>query len=129
MSPLQERSIELAVLMELRLAFGPGTRLWALRSREELCYDWLQFKANQANASFRDFALRLYAHEKAHATACSSLRDIRRRIAVVLRAYRIKRRSRMIASQLPTPARLRIEPGSARVANRTHHRSVSDQKR
>src|SRR3954469_17919713 len=28
---------ELAVLMELRLAFGPGTRLWANRSREELC--------------------------------------------------------------------------------------------
>jgi len=38
---------ELSLLMELRLAFGPGTRLWAYRSREDLCYDWLHFKGEE----------------------------------------------------------------------------------
>ena len=47
---------ELAVLMELRLAFGPGTRLWAHRSREDLCYDWLGFQGRQIDANLRDFA-------------------------------------------------------------------------
>ena len=64
-----ERFNELAVLMELRLAFGPGTRLWSLRSREEICYDWLHFKARQLNASFRDFALGLYSAEKTQSPA------------------------------------------------------------
>jgi hypothetical protein len=127
MSPAQEPLIELSVLMELRLAFGPGTRVWANTSREELCYDWLQFKANQANASFRDFALRLYAHERENAAGCRSLREIRRRIAVVLRAYRIKKRSRILPTAAST--RLRAEPGSARVACRSHRQWVPDSKR
>jgi hypothetical protein len=101
MSSSLDRSIELSALMDLRLAFGPGTRLWALRSREELCYDWLYFKGNHPSASFRDFALRLYAHEKEHALESMSMREIRRRIAVVFRAYRIRKRSgtrRLVAS-------------------------------
>ena len=95
---------ELAVLMELRLAFGPGTRLWSLRSREEICYDWLRFKARQGSASFRDFALGLYSAEKTHSLPCVSLHEIRRRVASVLRAYRIKKRasvSRAAPSQPP----------------------------
>ena len=55
-----DKSYELSLLMELRLAFGPGTRLWANRSLEELCYDWLRFKERKANACFREFALGLY---------------------------------------------------------------------
>ncbi|MGC8644455.1 MAG: hypothetical protein ACP5XB_31715, partial [Isosphaeraceae bacterium] len=94
MSSPQERSLELFALMDLRMAFGPGTRLWALRSREELCYDWLYFKANQPGASFREFALRLYAHEKANALESMSILEIRRRIAIVFRAYHITKRRR-----------------------------------
>ena len=75
MSSRQKKLNELSVLMELRLAFGPGTRLWAHRSREELCYDWLQFKARQADANFRDFALRLYAYEKEHSSSRETERD------------------------------------------------------
>jgi hypothetical protein len=97
-------SFELVALMDLRLAFGPGTRLWSLRSREELCYDWLHFKANHLNASFREFALRLYAHEKANALESMSMRQVRRRIAIVLRAYGIRKRVRPVP-QLPLQTR------------------------
>jgi len=69
---------ELSILMELRLAFGPGTRLWAYRSREELCYDWLHFKARRADASFKEFALVLYAQEREYGLHCASLSAIRR---------------------------------------------------
>ena len=67
---------ELSLLMELRLAFGPGTRLWAYRSREDLCYDWLHFKERRANACFREFALGLYIQEKEQALHCASLNAI-----------------------------------------------------
>ena len=92
MSTPHERPSELSVLMDLRLAFGPGTRLWALRSREELCYDWLHFKRRQPHADFRAFALTLYGYEKAHSAPVACLRAIRRRIASVLRSYQIGRR-------------------------------------
>ena len=67
---------ELSLLMELPLAFGPGTRLWAYRSREDLCYDWLHFKERRANACFREFALGLYIQEKEQALHCASLSAI-----------------------------------------------------
>ncbi len=104
MSSSQERLNELAVLMELRLAFGPGTRLWSLTSREEICYDWLHFKGRQRNASFRDFALRLYYAEKTQSLPRVSLYEIRRRVALVLKAYRIKRRAG-VSLAAPTPPR------------------------
>ena len=86
MSSPQERPNELAVLMELRMAFGPGTRLWSLTSREEICYDWLHFKARRLNASFRDFALWLYRAEKSHSPSDTSLYELRRRVAIALPA-------------------------------------------
>src|SRR5262249_20112115 len=82
---------ELAVLMELRLAFGPGTRLWAYCSREDLCYEWLYFKARQTTGGLRDFAKSLIARESTELADPKSLCDIRKRVAVVLKAYRIKR--------------------------------------
>jgi hypothetical protein len=82
--------------MELRLAFGPGTRLWAYRSREELCYDWLHFKARRADASFKEFALVLYAQEKEYGLHCASLSAIRRGVAMVLKAHRVHKRSRAL---------------------------------
>jgi hypothetical protein len=82
---------ELAVLMELRLAFGPGTRLWAHRSREDLCYDWLEFKARRIDASLRDFASLLFCVEKTSGIDPSVICRIRRSLVVVLRAHRIKR--------------------------------------
>jgi hypothetical protein len=94
MPSTHERLSELSILMHLRLAFGPGTRLWALRSREEFCYDWLQFKTSQLDADFRAFALILYAREKAHSAPVEGLRAIRRRIASVLRSYHIGRAAR-----------------------------------
>jgi len=103
MSSRQKKLNELSVLMELRLAFGPGTRLWAHRSREELCYDWLQFKARQADANFRDFALRLYAYEKEHSLHRARLSEIRKRVAIVLKAHRIKKRSPMLPVGSPRP--------------------------
>jgi len=103
----QGRLNELAILMELRLAFGPGTRLWSLRSREDICYDWLHFKARQLNASFRDFALSLYSVEKTQSLPLTSLYEIRRRVAIVLKAYCIKKRSDdSPAATLPPPARV-----------------------
>ena len=99
----QEGLNELAVLMELRLAFGPGTRLWSHRSREEICYDWLHFKARRLNASFRDFALGLYSAEKTQSLPGGRLYEIRRRVAIVLKVYRIKKRSSI--AQVPlTPS-------------------------
>ena len=94
---------ELAVLMELRLAFGPGTRLWTHRSREEICYDWLHFKARKLDASFRDFAIRLYLAEKRQSLPGVSLHEIRRRVAIVLKAYRIKKRAAIARVPTPTP--------------------------
>jgi hypothetical protein len=82
---------ELAVLMELRLAFGPGTRLWANRSREDLCYEWLYFKGHQTTGSLRDFAKSLIARENTELSDPRSLCDIRKRVAAVLKAYHIKR--------------------------------------
>ena len=87
---------ELSLLMELRLAFGPGTRLWAHRSREDLCYDWLHFKERRADACFREFALGLYIHEKEQAFHCASLSAIRRRVGAILKAYRVKKRHRIV---------------------------------
>jgi len=98
----QEGLNELAVLMELRLAFGPGTRLWSHKSREEICYDWLHFKARQLDASFRDFALGLYLAEKTQSLPGGSLHEIRRRVAIVLKAYRIKKRADI--AQVPSPS-------------------------
>jgi hypothetical protein len=122
MSSPQERSFELCALMDLRLAFGPGTRLWALRSREELCYDWLYFKGSQADASFRDFALRLYAHEKENALDSMSMREIGRRIAAVFRAYRIKKGRRPRSLVPPQP---RLERGQTKAINGIHRPLVS----
>jgi hypothetical protein len=96
MSSLHENSNELSLLMELRLAFGPGTRLWAYRSREDLCYDWLRFKARRANASFREFALALYNQEKEQALHGANLCAIRRRVITILKAYRVKKRYRNV---------------------------------
>ncbi len=93
-----EKSNELSLLMELRLAFGPGTRLWAYRSREELCYDWLRFKERKTNASFREFALSLYMQERQHATQCPNLSAILRRVASILKAYQVKKDYRMAPS-------------------------------
>jgi hypothetical protein len=99
----QEGLNELAVLMELRLAFGPGTRLWSHRSREEICYDWLHFKARKVDACFRDFALRLYLAEKRQSLPGVSLHEIRRRVANVLKAYRIKKRAAIARVPTTTP--------------------------
>lgn len=117
----RERSFELSALMDLRMAFGPGTRLWALRSREELCYDWLYFKANQPNASFREFALRLYIHEKSNALESMSTREIRRRIAIVFRAYRIRRRRRLPPC---SSVKNRLQPAQAKAINGNHWSAV-----
>jgi hypothetical protein len=91
MSSPREHSSELSLLMELRLAFGPGTRLWTYRSREDLCYDWLYFKAKRAHASFREFALALYIQEKEQGLPCANLSAIRRRVSAILKAYRVKK--------------------------------------
>lgn len=117
MSSIQGKSLELPILMDLRLAFGPGTRLWALRSREELCYDWLSFKASVPDASIREFALRLYAHEKANARETQCILEIRRRIAIVVRTYRIRRRQR---SGLHVSAQSRTNSQPAKSSNQAH---------
>src|SRR4051794_35560788 len=83
-------SNELAVLMELRLAFGPGTRLWANSSREDLCYEWLYFKGRQSAANLRDFAKSLLAREYAGFAKARSVCEVRRRVAMVLKAHHIK---------------------------------------
>jgi len=93
-----EKSNELSLLMELRLAFGPGTRLWAHRSREDLCYDWLHFKERSTDASFRDFALHLYNREKEQALHSASSHAVRRRVAAILKAYRVGKRRRTAPS-------------------------------
>src|SRR5262245_1198668 len=100
----QEGLNELAVLMDLRLAFGPGTRLWSQRSREEICYDWLRFKAQRLEASFRDFALVLYYAEKKQSPPVASLREIRKRVAIVLRALRERNRVSILSSASTPPA-------------------------
>jgi len=100
---------ELSLLMELRLAFGPGTRLWAYRSREDLCYDWLHFKERRANASFREFALGLYIQEKEQALHCASSRAIRRRVVAILKAYRVEKRHRIVPA-VAGPPRLKGGP-------------------
>ncbi len=94
---------ELAVLMELRLAFGPGTRLWAHRSREDLCYDWLGFKARRVDANLRDFASLLFCLEKKGGFDPRVICRIRRSLVVVLRAHRIKR-SRATPAKASHPA-------------------------
>lgn len=94
---------ELSLLMELRLAFGPGTRLWAYRSREDLCYDWLHFKERRVNACFREFALGLYIQEKEQALHCASLSAIRRRVVAILKAYRVKKRHRIVPAIASPP--------------------------
>jgi hypothetical protein len=103
MSLALDRTNELAVLMDLRLAFGPGTRLWASRSREELCYDWLWFKSRRPESSFRDFALELLLRE----TTCTFERrpvcDIRRRVASVLKAHRVEKAARAVVSSPSRP--------------------------
>ncbi len=103
MSLTHENHNELPLLMELRLAFGPGTRLWAYRSREDLCYDWLHFKARRANASFREFALTLYNEEKEQTLHCATLFAIRRRVTTILKAYRVKKRSRIVPASTSPP--------------------------
>jgi hypothetical protein len=96
-------SNELAVLMELRLAFGPGTRLWANSSREDLCYEWLYFKARQSAANLRDFAKALIAREITGFATAGSVCDVRRRVATVLRDHHIKtpRKSAPASPHLP----------------------------
>ena len=106
---------ELSLLMELRLAFGPGTRLWAYRSREDLCYDWLHFKERRANACFREFALGLYIQEKEQALHCASLSAIRRRVVAILKAYRVKKRHRIVPA-IASPPQSNGGPGPQ------HHR-------
>jgi len=98
-----ENPNELSLLMELRLAFGPGTRLWAYRSREDLCYDWLHFKERRANASFREFALGLYIQEKEQALHCASSGAIRRRVVAILKAYRVEKRHRVVPAVASPP--------------------------
>ncbi len=109
---------ELSLLMELRLAFGPGTRLWAHRSREDLCYDWLHFKERRANACFREFALGLYIQEKEQALHCASLSAIRRRVVAILKAYRVKKRYRIVPA-IASPPQSNGGPGPQ------HHRPAS----
>ena len=99
----RDKSSELSLLMELRLAFGPGTRLWANRSLEELCYDWLRFKERKANACFREFALGLYLHERGQAPQLSGSQAVLRRVVTVLRAYGIKRCHRIMTSIFASP--------------------------
>jgi hypothetical protein len=94
---------ELAVLMDLRLAFGPGTRLWAHRSREDLCYDWLEFKARRIDANLRDFAALLFCLEKRESFDPTVMCNIRRSLVVILRAHRI-RRSRVTPAKASHPA-------------------------
>jgi hypothetical protein len=103
MSSPHENPNELSLLMELRLAFGPGTRLWASRSREDLCYDWLHFKGRKANASFREFALGLYIQEKEQALHCASSSAIRRRVVAILKAYRVTKRHRIVPAVARPP--------------------------
>jgi hypothetical protein len=108
----QHKVNELAVLMDLRLAFGPGTRLWAHRSREELCYDWLEFKARRIDASLRDFAGVLFCLEKKDVFDPRVICRIRRSLVVVLRAHRIKR-SRSSHEKAPYAALPGEDPGTA----------------
>jgi hypothetical protein len=103
MSSTHENPNELSLLMELRLAFGPGTRLWAYRSREDLCYDWLHFKERRANASFREFALGLYIQEKEQTLHRASSSAIRRRVAAILKAYRVEKRQRIVPAVASPP--------------------------
>ena len=104
MAAPSESPNELSLLMELRLAFGPGTRLWAYRSREDLCYDWLRFKERSANASFREFALGLYIQEKEQTLHCANSTAVRRRVIAILKAYRVEKRHRAVPA-LPGPHR------------------------
>ncbi|MFO0891565.1 MAG: hypothetical protein U0790_20780 [Isosphaeraceae bacterium] len=109
-SQVHEPPDELTVLMELRLAFGPGTRLWAQRSREDLCYDWLRYKSRDPAPSFRRFALSLYEGEVCRSSGHGDLRGIRRRVAAVLRSHRIRRSP--AASAQPLPVTLKApDPG------------------
>jgi hypothetical protein len=101
---------ELSVLMQLRLAFGPGTRLWASRSREELCYEWLHYKAHRSTASFREFARMLCAQERESSIPGRCASDVIRRVVAVLRAHRIKRAPRMHIAANPRPAGRSIRP-------------------
>lgn len=110
-----ENTSELSLLMELRLAFGPGTRLWAYRSREDLCYDWLHYKERRANASFREFALGLYIQEREQALHCARSSAILRRIVTILRAYRVPKRDRTVPA-ITSP------PPSNRAARSPHDR-------
>jgi len=103
MSSPHENPNELSLLMELRLAFGPGTRLWAYRSREDLCYDWLHFKERRPNASFREFALGLYIQEKEQAIHCTALSAIRRRVVAILKAYRVQKRQPIVPAAASPP--------------------------
>jgi len=100
----QDKLNELAVLMELRLAFGPGTRLWANRSREDLCYDWLHFKGRQGAPSLRDFAKGLIARESMCLPDRRTLWDIRRRVAIILKAHHLKSKRRPTTVVPGTPA-------------------------
>jgi hypothetical protein len=102
--------------MELRMAFGPGTRLWAHRSREDLCYDWLHYKAREAYANFRHFALALYAREVYDSPRRKDLSALRRRVVAVLRHHRIKRPTtsrpgRPRPAVVPTPSTAKL-PGT-----------------
>ena len=120
----QERSFELSALMDLRLAFGPGTRLWALRSREELCSTTgsTSRRARRNASSSAISPSKLDAHERENALEGMSMREIRKRIAVVLRAYRIRKRKRPSAL---VAVGHRPEPAQVKVLNGTHRASVS----
>src|SRR4051794_30810823 len=105
-------SNELAVLMELRLAFGPGTRLWANSSREDLCYEWLYFKGRQSAADLRDFARTLIARECTGLADRKSLCEIRRRVAAVLRAHQIKTSAKSAVARPITPVAMANQAAS-----------------
>ena len=43
------------MLMALRTTFGPDSLLWNYSSREDLCYDWLEFKSQEPGEPFETF--------------------------------------------------------------------------
>ena len=81
----------------------PGHASLGQQFREDLCYEWLYFKGRQSAANLRDFARGLIARESAGFADPRSVCDIRRRVAAVLRAYRIKT-SRKPCARFATPA-------------------------
>jgi hypothetical protein len=57
---------EFRMLMALRTTFGPDSLLWNLSSREDLCYDWLEFRSQEPGEPFKTYARLLLKFELAH---------------------------------------------------------------